>query len=142
MNIHLKTPDGSLEAYDEGQLRKIVDLIFKYDCEKHIYFMTGNDTVLKQLKAMAPNLLLCCGAGASPWQIVDRAIEIGCQKVQLFKPYFNQEMVDKAHAHGIRCNVFYADTPEEAKQYLDMGIDTILTNNYRVIAKTVREYKK
>ena len=51
-------------------------------------------------------------------------------------------MVDKAHAHGIRCNVFYADDPEEANRYLDMGIDTILTNNYRVIAKTLEEYKK
>ena len=80
--------------------------------------------------------------GRRPWQIVDRAIEIGCQKVQLFKPYFDQSMVDKAHEHGIRCNVFYADDPEEAKQYLDMGIDTILTNNYRVIAETVRGCKK
>lgn len=55
---------------------------------------------------------------------------------------FDQAMVDKAHAHGIRCNVFYADDPEEANRYLDMGIDTILTNNYRVIAKTLEEYKK
>ena len=91
---------------------------------------------------MAPWLQLCCGGGARPWDIVDRAIEIGCQKVQLFKPYFNQEMVEKAHAHGIRCNVFYADDPEEAKQYLEMGIDTILTNNYRVIAKTVEQFEK
>ena len=142
MNIHLKTPDGSLEAYDEAQLQKMIDLIYKYDCTKHVYIMTGNDTVLKQLKGMAPWLQLCCGGGARPWDIVDRAIEIGCQKVQLFKPYFNQEMVDKAHAHGIRCNVFYADDPEEAKQYLEMGIDTILTNNYRVIAKTVEQFEK
>ncbi|MBQ6719469.1 MAG: hypothetical protein IJN20_03870 [Oscillospiraceae bacterium] len=142
MNIHLKTPDGSLEAYEEAQLQKVIDLIYKYDCTKYVYIMTGNDTVLKQLKTMAPWLQLCCGAGARPWDIVDRAIEIGCQKVQLFKPYFDQAMVDKAHAHGIRCNVFYADDPEEAKQYLDMGIDTILTNNYRVIAQTVEQYKK
>ena len=142
MNIHLKTPKGSLEPYDEQQLRKFVDLIFKYDCEKHVYITTGNDTILRQLKEMAPHLLLCCGAGREPWHIVDRAIALGCQKVQLFKPYFDQEMVDKAHAHGIRCNVFYADDPEEAKRYLDMGIDTILTNNYRIIAQAVSEYTR
>lgn len=85
---------------------------------------------------------MCCGAGAEPWRIVDRAIEIGCQKVQLFKPCFDQAMVDKAHAHGVRCSVFYVDESEEAKQYLDMGIDTILTNNYRVIAETVKGNKK
>ena len=47
---------------------------------------------------------------------------------------FNQEMIDKAHAHGIKCNVFYADEPEEAKKYLDMGIDTVLTNDYLKIS--------
>ncbi|MBQ1262886.1 MAG: hypothetical protein IIX89_01190, partial [Oscillospiraceae bacterium] len=67
------------------------------------------------------------------WAIVDRAIELGCKKVQLFKPYFNQEMIDKAHENGIRCNVFYADDADEAKKYLEMGIDTILTNDYLYI---------
>ena len=142
MNLHLKTPDGSLEPYDEKQLQKIIDLIYKYDCTKHVYIMTGNDTVLRQLKEKAPWLQLCCGAGMEPWRIVDRAIEIGCAKVQLFKPYFNQEMVDKAHAHGLKCNVFYADTPEEAEQYLDMGIDTILTNQYRLVAPVVEKRRK
>ena len=142
MNIHLKTPDGSLEPYDEKQLQKLIDLIYKYDCTKHVYIMTGNDTVLKQLKTMAPHLQLCCGAGTQPWKIVDRAIEIGCQKVQLFKPCFDQAMIDKAHEHGIRCNVFWSDDPEEAVKFLDMGIDTILTNNYRVIADMVHSYRK
>ena len=76
------------------------------------------------------------------WGIVDKAIELGAQKVQLFKPYFNQEMVDKAHAHGILCNVFYADDPEEAKRYLDMGIDCILTNDYNRISQVVKSYKR
>ena len=61
---------------------------------------------------------------------MDDAIRLGVEKVQLFKPYFNAESVRKAHEHGIICNVFYADDPEEAQRYLDMGIDCILTNNY------------
>lgn len=64
------------------------------------------------------------------------------RRFELMAMLFDQAMVDKANAHGIRCNVFYADDPEEANRYLDMGIDTILTNNYRVIAKTLEEYKK
>lgn len=142
MNIHLKTPDGSLEAYDEKQLQKLIDLIYKYDCTKHVYIMTGNDTVLKQLKGMAPWLQLCCGGGMEPWRIVDRAIAIGCDKVQLFKPYFNQEMIDKAHENGLKCNVFWSDDPEEARSFLEMGIDTILTNQYRLIAPVVESCRK
>lgn len=48
-------------------------------------------------------------------------------------------MIDKAHAHGIRCNVFYADEVEEAKQYLDMGIDTILTNDYNLVSQVLKK---
>ena len=88
----------------------------------------------------APDIEMCVGhIGTRPWEIVERAIELGAKKVQLFKPYFNQETVDKAHANGIKCNVFYADNPEEALKYRSMGIDTILTNNYLLIKNTLEK---
>lgn len=140
MNIHIKTLNNT-DPYPEDMLEKIIGLIRKYDCAKHVYFMSGNDTLLAQLRAAAPDIVCCCGGGSAPWEIVDRAIALGCKKVQLFKPYFNQEMIDKAHAHGIRCNVFWSDDPEETRQFLDMGIDTILTNDYLHIANTVKDWK-
>jgi glycerophosphoryl diester phosphodiesterase len=101
--------------------------------------MCGNDHFLALAQRLYPDIHRCCGAGAKPWEIVERGIQYGCCKVQLFKPYFNQQMIDKAHANGIRCNVFYADEVEEAKQYLSMGIDTILTNDYLKIANATKE---
>ena len=70
---------------------------------------------------------------------MDRAIALGAQKVQLFKPYFTQEMIDKAHAHGILCNIFWADDPDEARRYLNMGIDTILTNEYGLVSQILND---
>ena len=134
MNIHVKTVDNDCE-YDRGLLEKIVKLIDKYDCKKYVYFMSGNDNFLKLAKEVAPDIIRCCGAGKDPWKIVDRAIKYDCKKVQLWKGKFNQEMIDKAHAHGIRCNVFWADDPDEAKEFLDMGIDTILTNDYNLVSQ-------
>ena len=74
--------------------------------------------------------------------IVDRAIALGAYKVQLFKPYFNQASIDKAHAHGILCNVFWADDPAEARRYLEMGIDTVLTNDYLAVYNAVKDLLK
>ncbi|MBQ7236977.1 MAG: hypothetical protein IJX03_07515 [Clostridia bacterium] len=131
MNIHVKTLS---DTYDRAAMEKIVSLIRKYDCEKHVYFMISHDGVIKQFMEYAPDISVCIGHLATrAWEIVERAIEHGAKKVQLFKPYFNQETVDKAHANGIKCNVFYADDPEEAKKYIEMGIDTILTNDYLAI---------
>ena len=137
MNIHLKT-GGDKPEY----LGKVVDLIKKYDCEKYVYFMSGDDALLERLQKEFPSITRCCGAGAGAWQIVDRAIKYGCKKVQLFKPYFNQEMIDKAHDNGIICNVFWSDDPEETEKFLDMGIDVILTNDYNRISQVVEKREK
>ena len=141
MNIHVKTVNNTC-SYDEELLKKIVALIRKYDCEKYVYFMTGNDTLLRQLGELAPDIARCVGGGDDRWGIVDRAIEMGIGKVQLFKPYFNREMIDKAHANGIKCNVFWSDDADETKKFLEMGIDTILTNDYNRISQAVEDFKK
>lgn len=138
MNIHIKTKTNT-EPLPEEYLKNIVELIKKYDCEKYVYFMTGNDTVLEQLREIAPEIPRCCGGGDAPWDIVERAIKYDCKKVQLFKPYFNQEMIDKAHKNGIICNVFWSDEQEETKKFLEMGIDTILTNDYNLISQCQKE---
>lgn len=132
MNVHIKPLPGQ---YDPAVMKTIVALIRRYDCQRHVYFMISEDDTIRMFKAYAPDIPICVGHDfARPWSIVDRAIELGAQKVQLFKPYLNQEMIDKAHVHGILCNVFFADEPEEAQRDLDMGIDVILTNDYQRIS--------
>ncbi len=135
MNVHVKT---GLDHYNEEAMKKIVSLIRKYDCEKHVYFMISHDGVIKQFKQYAPDIAICVGhLSERPWDIVDRAIQLKCDKVQLFKPYFNQEMINKAHENGIRCNMFFADEVEESQKYIEMGIDTILTNDYLKISNAL-----
>ena len=48
-------------------------------------------------------------------------------------------MIDKAHKNGIICNVFWSDEQEETKKFLEMGIDTILTNDYNLISQCKKE---
>ena len=100
--------------------------------------MSGEDSFHALAREVVPHITRCMGGGNAPWEIVERAIEYGCKKVQLFKPYFNQEMIDKAHKNGIICNVFWSDNTEEAKKFLDMGIDTILTNDYNLISQIIK----
>lgn len=133
MNVHLKSL-GDRE-WDEANLRKVLALIDEYDARRHVYFMTGSGRLQDQLAKLAPDVPRCMGHDSrQPDRIVERALEHGCRMVQLFKPHFTRETVDRAHAAGLRCNVFFADDPAEAKRYLEMGIDTILTNDYLPIA--------
>lgn len=139
MNIHVK-PLSYTEPYPEDIMKKIIALIKKYDCEGYVYLMLETDIQIKQFKEYAPEIPVCVGQLFDrPWEIVDRAIELGCEKVQFFKPYFNQEMIDKAHKNGIICNMFWSDEIEETKEFLRMGIDTILTNDYNRVSQIVKK---
>lgn len=140
MNIHVKTISNQ-DSYDEELLQKIIDLIRKYDCTKWVYFMSGNDHFLQQARRMAPDIACCVGGGDAPWEMVERAIRYGCTKIQLFKPYFDQAMIDRAHANNIICNVFWSDDPEETEAFIRMGIDVILTNDYQRIAERVKRIR-
>ena len=122
-------------------MKQIVELLERYDMLDHVYFMGAPDVMRSAIKH-APDIPRCIGAFPDPWDIVERGIKYGCKKVQLFKPYFNQEMIDKAHANGLICNVFWSDDPEETRQFLEMGIDTILTNDYLTIQNTVTNFLK
>ena len=129
MNIHVKIWD---KGFSDHKMEEIVGLIRKYDCAKHVYFMTVNDQMIELVKNYAPDICVCVGwdGNRDPMSMVERAIALGAQKVQLFKPYFTGETVEAAHRHGIICNVFWADDPKEATEYRNMGIDCILTNDY------------
>ncbi len=138
MNVHIKTPNNT-DPVDTLYLQKIIDLIYKYDAQAHVYFMCGNVAVQRQLMTLAPNISRCMGAGNDPWEIVDNAIMLGCKKVQLFGDKWDESMVKKAKENNIICNLFYADDVEKAKKCLAMGIDTILTNDYLKIKNGVEE---
>ena len=141
MNIHVKIWDYE---HENPMVEEIVALIRKYDCERHVYFMTTSDKIIRRVMKYAPDFKVCVGwnGNKDPMSIVDRAIELGAYKVQLFKPYFNQASVDKAHANGIRCNVFWADDPDEARRYFEMGIDTVLTNDYLAVYNRASDFMK
>ena len=134
MNIHMKDVGT---AWDEALAKKVVRLIEAYDAQDHVYFMTSCGPLQDQLARLAPNIPRCMGNSRHDLgrpDIVDFAIQHKCQMVQLFKPYFDQSTIDRAHAAGLRVNVFFSDDPAEAKKFLEMGVDTILTNDYLLIA--------
>ena len=130
MNIHMKDVG---KEWDEAHVKKVLRLIDAYDARGHVYFMSSCGPLQDQLARLAPDIPRCMGYAPGK-DIVDEAIKHKCQMVQLFKPYFDQSTVDRAHAAGMRVNVFWSDDPAEAKKFLDMGIDTILTNDYLLIA--------
>jgi glycerophosphoryl diester phosphodiesterase len=136
-----KIPSGEITNYPF--IRKIANMLHDYDCSNYAYFMGSSDVQAAAIE-VAPEISRCMGAESdmAEYTILKRAIYWKCQKLQFFKPYFNKEMIDQAHQNGIICNLFWSDDPQEARNVLEVGIDTILTNNYLQIAQVRDQFVK
>jgi glycerophosphoryl diester phosphodiesterase len=148
MNIHIKNAKD-LVVTDEF-VAEVARLLKKYDCERHCYFMSGAPYVLEILQRVAPQIPRCAGAGSvKPYDLVEKALKYGCQKIQiftpdlpLFGPDYIEETCRRAHENGIRVNICQADDEATAIRYLEAGCDTILTNDFNLINNVVKAWKK
>jgi len=134
MNVHIKALPG--EKFSRTFIRKVAGLLHSFDCAERAYFM-GRSNVHEAAIEAAPEIARCMGSehDGEELKIVERAIRYGCKKVQFFREHFNQDLIDLAHANGIRCNYFFTDDPRRAEELLAMGIDTVLTNNCWIITR-------
>lgn len=127
LNIHIKSIDKG-KSYPRDIFQEIVRLIDKFDNRNHLYFAGEKDVLLTAIE-VAEDIPRCCLEGQKDFTLIENAMEYGCSRVQFFKPYIKAEMVQRAKEQGLICNVFWADELEEAREYLDMGMDVILTND-------------
>ena len=131
MNIHVKIWD--MKSADQ-RIEQIASLIEKYDCERHVYFMSTNTETLVAMRERLPHAGYCQGAGEGHEAMIAAAIKNGFDKVQFVYWYpFDREMIERCHAHGLRCNFCQAEDPALAIEALEMGIDCVMTDDFHKI---------
>ena len=122
-NMHLK------EHGEDGYLiRELVKLVEKYDAWENVYF-AGSPSELEWMEKIAPEIpRTAIQLPKDTVEIYEMATRYHCTGVQFWLGMFDEELIRKMHDSGIRCNLYYADTPEDYDKYFAMGIDTLLTN--------------
>jgi uncharacterized protein (UPF0264 family) len=108
---------------------KAFSLLKQYECEKYVYFTSDKAEVLEQVKAVMPNARLCFAGD------IETAVQIGAKKVQFSKENVTVDLIEKAHAQGLICNLAYVEDVEEAERYYRVGIDTIFTRDYKKVCR-------
>ena len=117
MNIRLP------ENPPEETLRNLAELIYRYDCTGYVCLISREETVLEQLKSIAPWMIL----GFEGENYPDF-----CHKVLLPGDALTKEKADAIHAAGKICMVF-ADDAGLAKHCFTLGADTVLSRNFHQI---------
>lgn len=125
--------DTECLPYDETTFLSILELIDRYQCRDTVY-ITGEKDVLVTALKLAPDIKRCCLEGHMNFSIVENAIRYQCSRVQFCKLFLTKDMIKKAHAHGMICNMFWSDELKEAKAFAMEGIDVILTNTLSALS--------
>jgi glycerophosphoryl diester phosphodiesterase len=128
LNIHIKDPGP------EAKLVKMVcDAIQVKDLADRAY-IAGIADVLSASRAYAPDVARCCLAGQnSPDEQIDLAIEYGCKRLQ-FSRKVTRSDAERAHSVGLINNLFWSDELVDARAYVDVGIDVVLTNRANLVS--------
>jgi len=125
LNIHVKKLLGPNSLYVE----RFTAALDEFDAAGRSYIAPDDLEALPILRAWRPDVnLILLDNGAPDADYVALAEERRIKTLQPGRARMSKDFMDLAHRHGLRANVFYADTVEDMKAYIDMGVDGILTN--------------
>jgi len=121
LNIHIKFQDS-----------EVLKVLYDYLREKALveisYLAIGDINLLEEAVKFAPEIDRCCLVNQeNPDEMLKIAREFKCRRVQ-FSRNVEKKHIEIAHSEGIICNLFFSDSLEDAKKYVEIGIDVILSN--------------
>ena len=124
LNVHLKeggNPDGHYE-------RKVAKALSDFQMVEDSILTCSDASV--GIFAEIDSRIECriFRANRTPEEYIQKSVELGLRTMQPGRDITTRDFVQKAHAAGRIVHVFYADTPEDMRAYIDIGVDGILTN--------------
>ena len=124
LNVHLKeggNPDGHYE-------RKVAKALSDFQMVGDSILTCSDASV--GIFATIDSQIECriFRAGRTPEEYIRKSVEMGLRTMQPGRDITTRDFVQKAHAAGRIVHVFYADTPEDMRDYIEIGVDGILTN--------------
>ena len=124
LNVHLKeggNPDGNFE-------RKVARVLQDFGMVDDS-ILACSDESAGIFAGIDPRIeCRIFRARRTPEEYLRKSVEMGLRTMQPGRDITTPGYVRKAHAAGRIVHVFYADTPEDMRAFIEIGVDGILTN--------------
>lgn len=112
---------------DTGEGReKIAGLYKKYNLYGRAFLMLRTFSEAEFYRQIDKNLDICVGEDRGNLQ---RHKDFGLEFVQPRKPLVNKDFCEQISRLGLCANMFFANSAEEAGEYIEMGMKGIMTDN-------------
>ena len=124
LNVHLKeggNPDGNYE-------RTVAKALHDFGMVEDSIIACSDESV--GIFAEIDPRIECriFRAQRTPEEYIEKSVEMGLRTMQPGRDITTRDFVRKAHAAGRIVHVFYADTPDDMRAFIEIGVDGILTN--------------
>ena len=83
---------------------------------------------LCEARQLNPDLRLGALWAVPPDDACEQAIDIGAEAIHIQHLNIDSQLVEKAHAHGLKIRAWNPDTAEEIQRAIDLGVDAIGSN--------------
>ena len=136
-NIEMKT--GVFEYIEMEQ--KLIDMLREYKIEDRILITSFNHYTIARMQKKAPDLKY--GFLAYDWRL-DAGEYTKRYGVPCYHPDYHNltwEVVKDLHDHGIEVNPYTIDDPDDIRDMIDKGVNSVITNCPDVVNRVRAEYK-
>lgn len=124
LNIEMKRFPGMV-SYEE-ELMKIFQ---EYDLYERAFLAARDGDGIRAVKDIDQSVkCILIQGGREECECLSDALALDVDALQIRRSSLNEDFIERIHDQGILSFLFYADTPEEMEQAIDMGLDGILTN--------------
>lgn len=125
LNVHLKCGGDSEGRYE----RKVAGALRDFQMVEASILACDYDESVGRFAEINPTIeCRIFPRSRTPEEYIKKSVEMGLRTIQPGRAITTQDFVQQAHNAGLVVHVFYADTPEDMRHYIEMGVDGILTN--------------
>lgn len=129
MQFNLELKVGLGDAAYTGLEELVLSAVEARGLLPRMLFSSFYDSVLARVRERSESARIALLISPrAPVAILERALRLSAEAINPDVRLVTEELVEQAHANGLRVYPYTADEPEEMARLLDCGVDGIITN--------------
>jgi len=134
--------DIMIDIKQLGIVDKLLSLLDVSGFKGKIYVTSELHPVIKEIKERRRDIVTIASINILPIDIVDIASKADADMVSIHLSLLNRRIIDQLHNAGFKVLTWTINDKNQAKQFIEMGVDGIVTDRPDIILKIIRDNVK
>lgn len=133
--------DVMIDIKQLGIVDKLLETLDNSDFRGKVYITSELHPVIKEIKDLRKDIITIASINILPIDIIDIASKANADMVSMHLSLLNKEIIDNLHGHGFKVLTWTINDEKQAMEYIDMGVDGIVTDRPDRILSLIRRIK-